>query len=129
MPTARCDRPCGARWPRTQGCSLTGDGQVQDREQHRPGGDVTQPPPADMKMQRSSRDASAVPGLLAAWLADLLPADDLPQVTLLSGADKNGMSSETLLFDVAWRDAGEPRTAAYVARVQPSAADTPVFES
>ena len=37
-------------------------------------GNVTQaPPPADMKLQRSSRDASALPGRLAEWLATVLP--------------------------------------------------------
>jgi aminoglycoside phosphotransferase (APT) family kinase protein len=91
---------------------------------------VTQaPPPADIKMQRSSRDASTVPAVLASWLATLLPEGADPQVTLLSGIDSNGMSSETLVLDASWTEDGRPREGHYVARVAPSAADVPVFPS
>jgi hypothetical protein len=85
------------------------------------------PPPADMRMQRSSRDASTVPTVLADWLAPLLPTGAEPGVTLHSGVDANGMSSETMLLDVDWTEGGEPRHGEYVARVAPAAADFPVF--
>jgi aminoglycoside phosphotransferase (APT) family kinase protein len=89
---------------------------------------VTQaPPPSDLKLQRSSRDASTVPGLLEGWLAGSLPPGADPTVTLHSGIDSNGMSSETLVFDVEWTEDGEQRTAAYVARVAPAEHDIPVF--
>ena len=85
-------------------------------------------PPADMKMQRSSRDPAAVPGVLAAWLATQLPAGADPEVALLSGIDANGMSSETLLLDATWTgEDGERTTHAFVARVAPAAGDFPVF--
>lgn len=87
------------------------------------------PPPADMKLQVSSRDASTVPGLLADWLATLLPAGADPVVVLHSGIDANGMSSETLLFDATWSEGGEQQVGRYVARVAPSASDFPVFPS
>src|SRR6478752_9182869 len=91
-------------------------------------GHVTQaPPPADMKLQRSSRDASTLPARLAEWLATVLPAGADPVVTLHSGVDTNGMSSETLILDAAWTEGGEPRSGKYVARVAPSADDLPVF--
>lgn len=85
------------------------------------------PPPADLKMQRSSRDAATVPGVLAAWLAEVLPPGADPEVTLHSGIDANGMSSETLVLDVAWTQDGERRLGEYVARVAPAAGDFPVF--
>ncbi|WP_341923727.1 phosphotransferase family protein [Nocardioides psychrotolerans] len=87
------------------------------------------PPPADMKLQRSSRDAATVPALLADWLATLLPAGADPQVVLHSGIDANGMSSETMILDATWTEDGEPRHGEYVARVAPAAADFPVFPS
>ena len=87
------------------------------------------PPPADMKLQVSSRDASTVPGVLADWLATLLPAGADPVVVLLSGVDANGMSSETLLFDATWTEGGRQRVGRYVARVAPTEADFPVFPS
>lgn len=87
------------------------------------------PPPADMKLQRSSRDAATVPALLADWLATLLPAGADPQVVLHSGIDANGMSSETMILDATWTEDGEPRRGEYVARVAPAAADFPVFPS
>ncbi|GAA1133063.1 phosphotransferase family protein [Nocardioides aquiterrae] len=85
------------------------------------------PPPADLKMQRSSRDPTALPTRLADWLATVLPEGAQPVVTLHSGVDANGMSSETLILDVDWTEDGEPRHGEYVARVAPSAEDLPVF--
>ncbi|MBI2245867.1 MAG: phosphotransferase family protein [Nocardioides sp.] len=78
-------------------------------------------------MQRSSRDASTVPARLAGWLAAVLPDGADPVVTLHSGVDANGMSSETLILDVAWTEAGERRLGEYVARVAPARDDLPVF--
>ncbi len=85
------------------------------------------PPPADLKMQRSSRDASTLPDRLASWLATVLPAGADPVVTMHSGVDANGMSSETLILDVDWTEGGQRRHGEYVARVAPAAEDLPVF--
>lgn len=86
------------------------------------------PPPADLRLQRSSRDAATVPTALAEWLATVLPPGADPAVTLHSGIDANGMSSETLVFDATWTEDGAQRTGEYVARVAPAEADFPVFE-
>lgn len=86
-------------------------------------------PPDDMTIQRTSRDMTVVPAALAGWLATKLPAGAEPAVTLHSGIDANGMSSETLVFDVSWREDGEERIAEYIARVVPAAEDFPVLES
>ena len=85
------------------------------------------PPPADLQMQRSSRDATTVPDVLAAWLATRLPAGADPQVVLHSGIAANGMSSETLVLDVELTEDGRRVTRPYVARVAPAAGDFPVF--
>jgi aminoglycoside phosphotransferase (APT) family kinase protein len=88
---------------------------------------VTQGPPADLKLQRTARDAATVPALLEGWLAGALPAGAEPAVTLHSGIDSHGMSSETLVFDATWTEDGERRTGEYVARVAPSPDEFPVF--
>jgi aminoglycoside phosphotransferase (APT) family kinase protein len=80
-------------------------------------------------MQRSSRDATAVPTQLADWLATLLPPGAAPEVVLHSGIDANGMSSETLVLDVTWTADGQECRGEYVARVAPAVEDVPVFPS
>ena len=87
----------------------------------------TTPPAADLKLQRTSRDAATVPGLLADWLTTVLPPGSDPVVTLHSGIDANGMSSETLIFDATITVGGERVLREYVARVAPAEADFPVF--
>jgi aminoglycoside phosphotransferase (APT) family kinase protein len=78
-------------------------------------------------MQRSSRDPSTLPTRLAEWLATVLPDGAAPVVTLHSGIDANGMSSETLILDVDWTEGAQRRHGEYVARVAPAAEDLPVF--
>lgn len=84
--------------------------------------------PAEMTLQRSSRDQSAVHDQLEAWLSTVLPEGSDPKVELLAGVDSNGMSSETVLLDVTTTEGGERVTGAYVARVVPAPEDLPVFE-
>lgn len=87
------------------------------------------PPPADMTLQRSSRDQAAVHDRLEEWLASVLPPGADPAVTLHEGIHTNGMSSETVLLDVEATEDGERRSRAYVARVAPAPEDLPVFPS
>jgi aminoglycoside phosphotransferase (APT) family kinase protein len=86
------------------------------------------PPPADMTMQRSSRDADDVRLRLTAWLATVLPDGADPTVVLHSSVQENGLSSETVLLDATWTEGGEQRAGQYVARVAPASEDLPVFE-
>jgi aminoglycoside phosphotransferase (APT) family kinase protein len=86
------------------------------------------PPPADMTMQRSSRDADDVRTRLTAWLATVLPEGADPAVVLHSSVQENGLSSETVLLDATWTEGGEQRAGQYVARVAPAVEDLPVFE-
>ena len=86
------------------------------------------PPPADMTMQRSSRDADDVRTRLTTWLATVLPEGADPTVVLHSSVQENGLSSETVLLDVTWTEGGEQQAGQYVARVAPATEDLPVFE-
>jgi aminoglycoside phosphotransferase (APT) family kinase protein len=79
------------------------------------------------RLQRSSRDMSNVPAALSQWLSTLLP-DTTPDITVESGVDSNGMSSETILLHGRWLQAGKPVEQKWVARVAPTEADIPVFE-
>jgi aminoglycoside phosphotransferase (APT) family kinase protein len=89
---------------------------------------VTQsPPPADMTLQRSSRDADDVRTRLTGWLATVLPEGADPEVTVHEGIQTNGMSSETVLLGVTATEDGRRVTKEYVARVAPAAGDLPVF--
>ena len=85
------------------------------------------PPPSDMTMQRSSRDATRVPEALEEWLSGLLPEGADPAVTLHDGIDSNGMSSETLVLDATWTEDGRRESHPMVARVAPAPQDFPVF--
>ncbi|MBX7433650.1 phosphotransferase family protein [Mycobacterium sp. Y57] len=79
------------------------------------------------RLQRSSRDLTNVPAALSQWLSKLLP-DRTPEITVESGVDSNGMSSETILLSGRWLEDGRPVERQWVARVAPSDADIPVFE-
>ena len=68
-----------------------------------------------------------VPAALSQWLSTVLP-DTTPVITVESGVDSNGMSSETILLSGRWLQAGKPVEQNWVARVAPTDADVPVFE-
>ncbi|MBM4382881.1 MAG: phosphotransferase family protein [Deltaproteobacteria bacterium] len=76
--------------------------------------------------KRSTRDVEQTRTHLEAWLREKLPGARIAQLGSPSGT---GMSSETLLFDATWRDAGAERSGAFVARVAPDPRDVPVFPS
>ncbi|WP_327140345.1 phosphotransferase family protein [Nocardia sp. NBC_01327] len=88
------------------------------------------PSPDDqgMRLQRSSRDPAALVPRLTEWLATQLPDGADPELTLGSGIDSNGMSSETLTLTLRWREGGQTQVADLIARVVPSAGDFPVYE-
>jgi aminoglycoside phosphotransferase (APT) family kinase protein len=83
--------------------------------------------PAPEEMKRSSRDHETLRQALQAWLAGRLPRDSAPEISEVTSPSATGMSSETLLFDARWREGGEARTGAFVARVEPDLEDCPVF--
>jgi aminoglycoside phosphotransferase (APT) family kinase protein len=81
------------------------------------------------RLQRSSRDLSTLPEVLARWLATVLPGGAVPHVIVENGVDSNGLSSETIILRAEWEQDGEARRDKWIARVAPTAQDVPVFPS
>lgn len=81
------------------------------------------------RLQHSSRDMSALPAAISDWLSTVMPDRGAPEVTVESGVDANGMSSETIILTVRWVAHGEPAEQKLVARVAPTDEDVPVFPS
>lgn len=79
------------------------------------------------RLQRSGRDVSTIPAVLAEWLAPQIGT--APEITVESGVDSNGMSSETIILTGRWNQDGEPVEQRWVARVAPTAEDVPVFSA
>ena len=68
-----------------------------------------------------------VPAALSQWLSTVLP-NTTPEITVESGVDSNGMSSETILLSGRWSHGGSAVEQRWVARVAPAEADVPVFD-
>jgi aminoglycoside phosphotransferase (APT) family kinase protein len=79
------------------------------------------------KLQRSSRDVTTLPAVMSKWLSTVLPGGATPRVTVESGVDSTGMSSETIILTARWEQDGQPITQKLVARVAPTAEDVQVF--
>ena len=77
--------------------------------------------------QASRLDPAALQQRLERWMARQLPAGAAPHIAALDVPASNGMSSETVLFDATWVEAGVTQTAALVARVAPDPSTVPVF--
>lgn len=77
--------------------------------------------------QTSTRDHGELRERLEHWLTDRLPSGAMPRVESLEVPSSNGLSSETVLLDVGWRDGGKPRREALVARLAPAPDAVPVF--
>jgi aminoglycoside phosphotransferase (APT) family kinase protein len=91
---------------------------------------ATEPAVEDVgRLQRSSRDVTTLPKVLSAWLSTVMPGGVTPEVTVESGIDSNGMSSETIVLTGRWQQDGEQMVQKWVARVAPTQADVPVFSA
>lgn len=66
---------------------------------------------------------------MSRWLSTVLPDGAAPEITVESGVDANGMSSETIILTGRWSVDGQPQTQKWVARVAPTTEDVPVFSS
>jgi aminoglycoside phosphotransferase (APT) family kinase protein len=78
---------------------------------------------------QARRDPAQLAAGLRRWLAARLGEAAAPEVSGLDRSSANGLSSETALFDAAWRGADGPTAARLVARLEPDLDDTPVFPS
>ena len=91
---------------------------------------ATEPAVEDVsRLQHSSRDVSTLPDVMSQWLSTVLPGGVTPQVTVESGVDSNGMSSETIILTGRWEADGQQHEEKWVARVAPTEQDVPVFSS
>lgn len=79
------------------------------------------------RLQRSSRDITTLPAVMSNWLSTVLPAGAAPEVTVESGVDSTGMSSETIILTARWQQDGKPTEQKLVTRVAPAAEDVQVF--
>jgi aminoglycoside phosphotransferase (APT) family kinase protein len=75
----------------------------------------------------STRDPVETAGALGEWLVGKVGTGGPVSVTAVSSPASNGMSSETLLFTAGWSEDGAPVERRMVARIEPPAADYPVF--
>ncbi|MGX9790412.1 phosphotransferase family protein [Mycobacterium sp. MMS18-G62] len=90
----------------------------------------TEPAVEDVsRLQHSSRDVSTLPSVMSQWLSTLLPGGVAPAITVESGVDANGMSSETIILTGRWDEDGRRHEEKWVARVAPTKQDVPVFSS
>ena len=81
----------------------------------------TEPAVEDVsRLQHSSRDVRTLPDVMSRWLSTVLPGGVTPQVTVESGVDSNGMSSETIILTGRWDEDGRPREQKWVARIAPT---------
>src|SRR4026209_1072552 len=91
---------------------------------------TTEPAVEDVSSPVHSRRAvSALPYLISGWLSTVMPGAVAPEITVESGVDANGMSSETIIPTGRWDEDGQRREEKWVARVAPTAQDVPVFSS
>ena len=91
---------------------------------------ATEPAVDDVsRLQHSSRDVSTLPDVMSQWLSTVMPGGITPQVTVESGVDSNGMSSETIILTGRWEADGQQHEENWVARVAPTTQDVPVFSS
>jgi len=79
------------------------------------------------RLQRSSRDVTTLPTVMSHWLSTVLPDGAQPEVTVESGVDSTGMSSETIILTARWQEGGQSIEQKLVTRVAPSAEDVQVF--
>jgi aminoglycoside phosphotransferase (APT) family kinase protein len=85
------------------------------------------PPSGTVRPQTFTRDLEDTRHALERWLARRRPDADAVRITELTIPETNGMSTETLLFDAEWTEAGVERIEPLVARVAPDPANVPVF--
>ena len=88
---------------------------------------VDQPSVDVGRLQRSGRDLTTIPAVLPDWLSSVMASGVRPEVSVESGVDSNGMSSETIILTGRWEQDGKHVEEKWVARVAPTAQDVPVF--
>lgn len=85
------------------------------------------PEGAEAQIKTTELDLDQVAPQLAAWIGDQLGSDSTPEVRSLRRPEHSGMSSISVLIDLAWTKAGEEHSAELVARLAPEDSAFPVF--
>ena len=75
----------------------------------------------------TTRNLDELRGRLQQWLAHELGPGSDPQLSDLRSPGAMGYSSETLLFDLTWQAGVQQHTGSYVARLQPTPENFPMF--
>ena len=88
---------------------------------------MTEPSTESERPVVSTRDPEELRDRLETWLTGRLAADAQPVVSSLHTPERNGMSSETVLFDLETSVEGSRTTTHYVARLAPETSAVPVF--
>lgn len=92
-----------------------------------PLGTPSEPGDSD-RLRVSTRHENEIRRRLGRWLGTQLPGSS-PEVIGLERPATNGMSSDTVLFDAAWRQGGARVERRLVARLEPAADAYPIFET
>ncbi|MGI5328778.1 phosphotransferase family protein [Actinomadura nitritigenes] len=85
--------------------------------------------PQEIRFTTSSRQPDQVRADLQTWLTGRLGAAAAPVITGLTTPERNGLSSETVLFDAEWTESGVRAEHRLVARLAPPGDSFPVFPS
>ena len=82
----------------------------------------------DLQMPRTTtRTPQEIAARLESWMNDRLGEGADAKISDVDVPATNGLSSETVLFDAAWNEAGEAHAEALVARLAPESTAVPVF--
>ncbi len=79
------------------------------------------------QVKTSTRDLNVIQERLTAWMAKTLGPGSEPKLSEIRNPGSGGMSSETLLFDMSWKENGIERSGSFVGRLPPAANAMPVF--
>ena len=79
------------------------------------------------QVRTSTRDLGVIGQSLTAWMEKTLGPDSDPKLSEIRNPGNAGMSSETLLFDMVWKDKGVQRSGSFVGRLPPASDAYPIF--
>jgi aminoglycoside phosphotransferase (APT) family kinase protein len=74
-----------------------------------------------------TRDVASLCERFLAWVQPLLGTDQTPKITVQEPPGSSGFSSETILFDLGWRNGAQTRSGSFVMRLPPASDAYPLF--
>lgn len=83
-------------------------------------------PSSAEQLKGAGRDHAVLHARLLRWLEQRIGLHEV-ELSELVAPSSNGMSSETLLFELRWQEGGQPHQQRCVARLPPEASALPVF--